>query len=561
MLKLKITSSLEKFFPGHDRNNVPTLSPYPILAGEVFSLHAVFWDEESFLKNRVKVSVTCDAPNCEVRLYRVDSVPVRVAAFPGWVDDDYMTTSPGIYPDVMVKIDEDTPLFAPNDGMNMLRAEVWSNSDTPFGEYTVTLTLRTIDESSPFEEVSESVTFEVLRQSLPPQKTTVMQWLHADCIAERYGIGALSDKHFEYVEKAVRLAVENGINALYTPVFTPPLDTEVGGERLTVQLVDVKRECGKWSFSYDNLDRWCDMALRCGVEYFEISHLFTQWGARHAPKIMADVDGKLNRVFGWDTDAAGEEYVNFLREFLADLLRHMKSRGLDKRCIFHISDEPSEENFESYRAASESVRDILSDYIVADAVSNVEYYKSGAIRHPIAGCDHAKDFLPYIPDGLWVYYCCSQSTRVSNRYIAMPLSRVRIMGLQMWKAKASGFLHWGYNFYNSQYSRYPVDPYTCTDGEYFAPAGDAFSVYPGEDGEAVPSLRLRAFHEALSDIRALEAAEAVLGREAVLAAIEEDISSPLEFDSYPKGAEYILNVRRKLGRMLKTEATKAESKA
>lgn len=551
MLKLKITSSLEKFFPCHTENDVPPFSSHPVFAGEPFSLHAVFWDREAFLKNRVTVSAECSLPNAEIRLYRVDSVPVRVPVFPGWVDDDYMTTEPGIYPDVMARICDGDVLFAPQAGMNMLRAEVWTDKDTPAGEYTITITLRTADFEVPHRQVRETVTFEVLDSQLPTQETTVMQWLHADCIAERYGIEALSDEHFDYVEKAVRLAVENGINALYTPVFTPPLDTEVGGERLTVQLVDVKRESGVWSFSYEKLDRWCDMAMRLGVEYFEISHFFTQWGAYHAPKIMAEVDGKLTRVFGWDTDASGEEYVSFLREFLADFLSHMKSRGLDKKCIFHVSDEPSEENFSSYISAADSVRDVLSGYVVADAVSHAELYTSGACTHPIAGTNFAKDFLPYIPEGLWVYYCCSQSTGVSNRYISMPLSRVRIMGLQMWKAKATGFLHWGYNFYNSQYSRYRIDPYVCTDADYFAPAGDAFSVYPGEKGEVLPSLRLRAFHEALLDIRALSAAEKKHGREAVLAVVEEGLSSPLTFESYPRGSEYILSVRRRIAEMLK----------
>ena len=551
MIKLKITSSLEKFFPCHTENDVPSLSSYPVFPGEPFSVHALFWDREAFLKTRVTVSAECSLKDCEVRLYRVDSVPVRVPCFPGWVDDDYMTTSPGIYPDVMVPINDGDVLYAPQEGMSMIRAEVWSFADAPSGEYTLTLTLRTADFNVPHRQVSEKVTFEVISEALPPQETTVMQWLHADCIAERYGLVPLSDEHFEYVERAVRLAVENGINALYTPVFTPPLDTEVGGERLTVQLVDVKRAGGEWSFSYEKLDKWCDMALMLGVEYFEISHLFTQWGACHAPKIMAEVDGKTTRVFGWETDAAGEEYVSFLREFLADFIRHMRSRGLDKRCIFHVSDEPSEENFSSYISAADSVRDVLRGYVVADAVSHAHLYTCGACSHPIAGSNFAKDFLPYIPEGLWVYYCCSQSTGVSNRYISMPLSRVRVMGLQMWKAKSTGFLHWGYNFYNSQYSRYSVDPYTCTDADYFAPAGDAFSVYPGENGETLPSLRLRAFHEALLDIRALNAAEKKHGREAVLAVLEEGLEQPLTFESYPRGAEYILSVRRKIAEMLK----------
>ncbi|MES9143981.1 glycoside hydrolase domain-containing protein, partial [Cutibacterium acnes] len=73
--------------------------------------------------------------------------------------------------------------------------------------------------------------------------------------------------------------------------FTPPLDTKVGGERPTVQLVGVNVTNGKYSFDFSKLKRFVDMCLGLGVEYFEMSHLFTQWGAAFAPKVIATVDG------------------------------------------------------------------------------------------------------------------------------------------------------------------------------------------------------------------------------------------------------------------------------
>ena len=55
---------------------------------------------------------------------------------------------------------------------------------------------------------------------------------------------------------------------------------------------------------------------RCGIQYYEISHLFSQWGAAMAPKIMGNKDGKQIQLFGWDTDATGAEYGEFLHQFL-----------------------------------------------------------------------------------------------------------------------------------------------------------------------------------------------------------------------------------------------------
>ena len=76
------------------------------------------------------------------------------------------------------------------------------------------------------------------------------------------------------------------MNMLYVPLFTPPLDTEVGGERTTVQLVGATRQNGKYSFDFSELKRFMDFAAAHKIKYYEMSHLTTQWGAKACPKIM-----------------------------------------------------------------------------------------------------------------------------------------------------------------------------------------------------------------------------------------------------------------------------------
>jgi hypothetical protein len=102
-----------------------------------------------------------------------------------------------------------------------------------------------------------------------------------------------SERHWEIIENFVKVAVKNGQTMLLTPTITPAFDTEVGGERPTVQLVDIAIDNGKYTFNYDKLDRWVDMCHRCGIKYFELPPFFTQWGAEHAPKIVATVDGEF----------------------------------------------------------------------------------------------------------------------------------------------------------------------------------------------------------------------------------------------------------------------------
>lgn len=166
------------------------------------------------------------------------------------------------------------------------------------------------------------------------------------------------------------------------PGLYPDILEPMDGERLTTQFVDVKKTNGRYFFSYKKLDRWIDMCDRVGIEFFEISHLFTQWGAEHAPKIMATVDGEYKKIFGWETDAAGEEYGAFLRCFLKSFLKHMKARGDDMRCFFHISDEPTEPQLESYKKAKAQVKRILKGYPIMDALSDFSFYKKGSAICP-----------------------------------------------------------------------------------------------------------------------------------------------------------------------------------
>lgn len=163
---------------------------------------------------------------------------------------------------------------------------------------------------------------------------------------------------------------------LLTPVFTPPLDTAVGGERRTVQLVDVTVTKEGYQFGYEKLERWVEVCKRCGIVYYEISHLFSQWGASMAPKIMGIRDGRQVQLFGWETDAAGPEYGDFLHQFLRSLRGELEKLGISQNTYFHISDEPDKSQFESYKAARKLVEKDLEGYEIIDAISDYDFYNS-----------------------------------------------------------------------------------------------------------------------------------------------------------------------------------------
>jgi hypothetical protein len=143
-----------------------------------------------------------------------------------------------------------------------------------------TYPIQCIFETMEGEELArETFMMEVIDAALPKQTLWHTEWFHCDCLATWYGTEVFSEAHWSRIEQYIQTAVQHGINMILTPVFTPPLDTEVGGERPTVQLVDVEKSGDKYHFGFDRLTRWVRMCLANGIEYFEISHLYTQWGA------------------------------------------------------------------------------------------------------------------------------------------------------------------------------------------------------------------------------------------------------------------------------------------
>ncbi len=538
-MEIRWISSLEKVF-SDEPLTAPAQTEATALRGERFSVQcATYYEGDD--KLAVDVAVDTDLPG-EVKLYRVGYVPAMLPAYP-WSDDNFLRKAPGVFPDPLVEITEQISLSRKQWRSVWVEAAV--PEDCPAGRYTITLTFTSrVDWLDICEKTS--FTLEVLPAALPPQTLIRTEWFHADCLAVHYGVPVFSEEHWKLMETYVRHAVKYGQTMLLTPVFTPPLDTAVGGERPTVQLVDVRLESGEYRFSFKKLKRFLNMADECGVRLFEISHLFTQWGAKHAPKIVATVNGKQEKLFGWDTDAAGEEYRRFIKVFILRLKAFLKKEGYLSRCWFHVSDEPNASVEENYRKASECLREALGDLPVMDALSNYSFYEKGLVPCPIPSLDHIEPFLEHNVPNLFTYYCCSQTKEVSNRMIAMPSARNRILGVQLYKYAIAGFLQWGYNFWFSQYSIRPVDPYMVTDADDAFPSGDPFIVYPGANGTPVPSLRQLVYNEGLQDMRALQLLESLTSREETLCWLEKQWDKPLTFREYPQDAAWLLSFRQAL---------------
>lgn len=528
-----IVSSLDKIFP--NSKDVFALEKLSMLKNEKKAFQIVFR-----AKKGEKISFTVESSLSEclhfsvVKMINANYVKDKTA------DDYYINEPHAAYPDLLMPM-KDTHFTALEDGLNCVWVQI-SAEELPVGIHNICV-------KSNKGECSIAVL--IIDAKLPKQTMVYTNWFHTDCLMSVYGFEAFSDEYWDTVEKFLSHAVEYGMNCVLTPLFTPPLDTKVGGERPTVQLVDVKViEKNKYSFAFDKLDKWIEMCERCNVEYFEMSHLFTQWGARHAPKIIAEKNGEKKRIFGWRTFASGKKYRLFIEQFAKALTEYIDKKGIRERCFFHVSDEPANSMKRAYGKAAKIVKDNFQGFKIIDALSSFDFYKNGLIKMPIPANDHIEPFIGNVPE-LWTYYCCAQGSKyVSNRFFAMPSERNRVLGLQLYKFNVKGFLHWGYNFYYTQYSKAVINPFEVSDAGGKFQAGDSFVVYPGENREPLDSLRLHVFYDAFQDMLALQLLESKIGYEKTLAIVEDGLEKPLSFTEYPHDARWLENVRERVNQAI-----------
>lgn len=568
--RVKWISSLEKVFPDKEpgtgagdgaaspggvvfdlcegTSSFPEAVPC-FLEGEVFSLQCAFLagrDAEGWAE------VTLSGPFAEYASVReVCPVPSRCAGT-AMAQGQEQVYAPGLYPDLLRDLHQNRIRLYPGQWQG-LWITIKCGGDNggkqlPVGIHELELTLAP-DEG---QSVKERVRLELISARLPEQKLIHTEWFHVDCLADYYKVEPWSEAHWEIVERFLTHYGSMGMNMVLVPVFTPPLDTAVGRERTTVQLVDVwETENGSWRFGFERVERYVELCRKAGIRYLEIAHLFTQWGAKNAPKVMVWRGDALVRRFGWDTASDSPEYLGFLEQFLKALTEKLTGWGFQGRAFFHLSDEPGgEETLKRYGFLRERVTRWIAPYPLMDALSDYSFYETGAVDYAVPCMNSLPLFAEKGASPLWTYYCGAHNEGTPNRYMAMPASQVRILGVLLYVYQAEGFLHWGYNFYNSQYSLEHIDPYAVTDAGGAFPSGDSFLVYPGEGGRPEDSLRMMLMQEAMQDLRALQLLEGAWGRERVLELIGGKAGAKLTAKSWPRDPGFLLELRQKINRAI-----------
>lgn len=543
-LQIRQISSLEKVRANDDLNQ-RQVHERTVLAGERLSYQICIKSPQSIL---VDVSVESELLD-NIRLYQVREVPMDCPVTEEDVPmEGYLTLEPGFMPDLLVPLEQsDFHVGIKGNG----RA-IWVRADIPRdmepGVYSihVKLNFRPRKGFGAGESCDQTMTVRVLPAALGEQKLIYTRWFHTDCIASVHDVPIFSEEHWDLIEKYIAAAVDMGINMILVPIHTPPLDTPIGLTRPCVQLVDIEKKDGRYVFSFDKFHRFIGLCKKHGIRYYEMAHMFSQWGAKCTPNIKVKQNGKTEYMFGWHVSATDPSYVDFLKQYISAVSTELVREGIDGNAYFHVSDEPSIDNLDTYKATSDILRSLIGESKTIDALSNYDFYEKGLVECPVTRVEHIHEFLKHPVKNQWTYCCCGPQRVFPNHFIAMSSARARVLGFLLYRYDIKGFLQWGFNFYYaSAGSLYTIDPYLTTSGDRTWPSGDPFIVYPGRHC-VYPSIRGEVFYEAIQDIDICCVLESFVGRKQVVAMIDEAAGRTLRFDDYPQEGAFLEDLRCKM---------------
>ena len=306
----KLVSSLEKVFPTCEPTN--ELIRCKIAKNERLNLQIAIKNLSNTLKQNVSIRVQGGLADF-VSFRIVELVTTAYTAPKEQTDDYYLSNAPCLTPDILKPLGV-FGVVLPIEQWRSVWVTIESENNLPIGEFETVFEI--------FNEKGECLSkvscfIEVVDLVLQKSDLVVTNWMHYDCISQKHGVALFGDAFYKVFKNYLRAYLDAGNTMLLIPLFTPPLDTQVGCERQTAQLVKVRYVDNTYEFDFSDLKCFIEFVLAQGVEYLELSHLFTQWGGEHCPKIMAETNQGEKRIFGWETDSHGEEYTNFLSAFLS----------------------------------------------------------------------------------------------------------------------------------------------------------------------------------------------------------------------------------------------------
>lgn len=321
------------------------------------------------------------------------------------------------------------------------------------GTYTGTVTVNTSAGSFPI-----GISIEVANVEIPDAANagyTVSNWSflsgwedQADQIAIQYGYTRYSPQWWSLMDKIAVNMKEHRINQLWVQTIGLLLD---GGSTVGPD--------GTISFNWSRFDEFIQFFMdRGAVKGLESGHL-----------MLKDDSGNYC-IWGLKRNSAGDTVIakmpygsneanRFAGQYLAQLKAHLQSKEWLDKWYLSIGDEPNTESMEvTWRAAYD---DLVSVYAPGMKVLNAFYRPLNEMTDTYEGrlfcwvpilniVDQNMSYFQSRQDlgeEFWDYVCVGPSGEYYNRFIDMPLSRIRMHQWYNYNNGITGTLHWAWNFW------------------------------------------------------------------------------------------------------------------
>lgn len=399
------------------------------------------------------------------------------------------------------------PAWIPDPLYDMPNVDVWKDTCRPIwltfdiphdavpGVYTgkVSITANEATLEVPVELTVHDATVPLKRH------LHVTNWIKIDCIDRWAGCEPFDDRYWEAVEAYARNMVEHRQNVILAPLSR---------FWTAYHLLAFEADGNDVRFNFTHFDRWCQTFLDAGIEVIEGGHI----GHGGKVDVYLPVDGTITRRI---LPADHPDAVRYLTALFKALSAHLEAKGWKDRYIQHIMDEPNDTFAEAYNKATDLAREHLPGVRTIDAMLSTKI-RPPDIMVPIL-------YLPdaFIPGNgnlaerfdkykklqsqghtLWYYICGAVSGPYVCRELDHHLLRTRYIHWLNFKYGITGFLHWGYNWWET-ISPFIQNRVTHSSNGSFPP-GDGYVVYPAPRF-VMDSIRWEAQRDSIEDYELLRA--------------------------------------------------------
>ncbi|MBS1667739.1 MAG: DUF4091 domain-containing protein [Bacteroidetes bacterium] len=367
--------------------------------------------------------------------------------------------------------------------------------NTPAGDYLGLLTIKGKMGGQSFS-TSKRFTVRVYNVTINKNSLLVTNWFGLGKNQLKQLSGGKDSVEFEgnywkWLMVAAKKMKEYDQNVIMTPIFS---------------LTKFTKKENTFQFDFSKLDRFVQTFIDAGtLERIEGGHIggrMGNWYAQFGVHTPYWVNDSLRFKTLPISDPTAQD---FYKQFIPALLSHLKEKGWEKIYLQHICDEPEPGNEKSYAEIAGFIKSIAPEIKTIDAVHSHGLNNTVDVWVPQLDF-YDSNYQFYLDrqkagDQIWFYTCLAPQGEYANRFIELPLIKTRILHWINFRFGATGYLHWGWDFWSA-------DCFAETSGIIpeagnIMPGGDAFITYPGH-GKILSSIRLEAMRDGIVDYELLK---------------------------------------------------------